>query len=394
MQKDERVLIFCAASNGGLAEHVYYQAKISHQLGCQVICLVPPEFLTGRELSFPVKRILFEMQPNRWRISVLRKMVFLYMLILNYFKLAVQIIRLRPTVVLLDSYREYFAPLWAWAIRKAIRMSGAVCVANLHDPVRNYQIGNAWWHKWSVKCGYSFINVGLVHSTPPEEARIPSHLHVVEVPVGVYELQVPKHSIEDLRRLWGVENGQCVFLSFGFIRDNKNIDLLIRAVAEVPDAFLVIAGRPQSAIDRPVEFYKNLAVQLGTENRCYFVEGFIEESQVSGYFYGCDYVALTYSSSFFSQSGVLNLAAAVRKAVLVSSAESPMLQAVRKYNLGEVIIPDSKEAIVKGMRRLIDKNADPDWTGYSAYAGWDRNVKELLKAAKVVQRHALTELHN
>ncbi|WP_207511721.1 glycosyltransferase family 4 protein [Longitalea luteola] len=381
--KKPLIIIFCPVSNGGLAEHVYYQAKSCCQLGHSVVCLVPPRFLGDRPIPFPVKRILYESSPSAQMPSFIRKLLFVWAFLMNYLTLSIQILRNRPKVVLLDSYREYFAPLWAWAIRKAMRVSNSICVANLHDPVRNYQVGPAWWHQWSVKCGYSFIHVGLVHSPPPPEANLPAHIQIIEVPVGIYDLLPPKRSYERIRKDWGVTSDQFVFLCFGFIRDNKNIDLLIQSLKYVKQAFLVIAGSTQSQVDRPVEFYKNLAKELGVIDRCYFFSDFIADEQVPDYFYGCDFVSLTYSSTFFSQSGVLNLAAAAKKPVLASSAESPLLQVVRKFRLGEAVAPDSRDAIIKGMNSLMSNTIDPDWKGYSSYAGWERNVTAFLKAANM-----------
>lgn len=48
--------------------------------------------------------------------------------------------------VLMASYIEYLAPIWAPRLRNLSR-SGIVFGAIVHDPVRDYVVGPSWWHR-------------------------------------------------------------------------------------------------------------------------------------------------------------------------------------------------------------------------------------------------------
>jgi hypothetical protein len=87
---------------------------------------------------------------------------------------------------------------------------------------------------------------------------------------------------------------------------------------------------------------------------------------------------LTYSDSFHSQSGVLNVAAKARKQSLASASSSPMMNAVIKYQLGVTVEPDSKDAIVSGMRQLLQETTTPRWDDYEAAASWEKNGQAIL----------------
>ena len=113
-----------------------------------------------------------------------------------------------------------------------------------------------------------------------------------------------------------------------------------------------------------------------------FFNDFIEDNTIANYFDGADMVALTYAATFFSQSGVLNIAAAAQKPVLVSGAPGPLLDSVKSFNLGVLVEPDNVDAIIKGINSVQLHFPEPDWMGYSKYAGWDRNINELLKAVE------------
>jgi len=136
-----------------------------------------------------------------------------------------------------------------------------------------------------------------------------------------------------------------------------------------------------SSKDRPFAYYQDLAVELGVTERCRFFEGFVSDDELGKYFAGTDFVLLTYASSFHSQSGVLNLAASARKAVLASASPSPLIEAVRNFRLGIAITPDSLDAVVEGMRCLMDAPPEPRWQDYEATAAWETNARGVLQAA-------------
>ena len=302
-------------------------------------------------------------------------------IVANLWILAWLIWKRRPDLVLMDSYVEYLAPFWVWPHWLLARLLGVRYAANLHDPVRNYQVGPAWWHRWSVRLGYQPLDFVLVHEKLPEPSPVPLKVRVVKVPVGIYEISGPPVESDQIRERWGVKNGQKVLLAFGYVRDDKNLDLAVRALAEVPDGFLIIAGSVASSKDKPFAYYRELALQLGVADRCHFVEGFVADEELGRYFAGTDFVLLTYSATFHSQSGVLNIAARARKPVLASAAASPLIESVRRFDLGICIEPDSPESVVAGMRQLLSSPPVPLWDEYEAAASWAVNARGVMGAA-------------
>jgi glycosyltransferase involved in cell wall biosynthesis len=377
----KKVLLFAPTPSGGLAEHVFYQAQALQKSGLEVICLATGTFLSRRQVEFNIRRGLFDMPPShlpKW----MRRPWQVFSLVTNEWLLAFWIVRHRPDFVLLDTYAEYLSPLWIWPHLLVKHFLGIQYVANLHDPVRKGLIGPPWWHKWSFNLAYRPLSIVLVHGPVKPEAKVPERVRIVEVPVGIYDIRPSPVSREEVRRRWGVKGGQKVFLSFGHVRDGKNLDLAVRALKEVPDSFLVIAGSVASASDRSFSFYRQLAEELGVSERCHLREGFVPDNELGALFEGTDFVLLTYSASFHSQSGVLNIAARANKPVLASAAPGPMLDVVRRFNLGIAVEPDSAAAVARGVREMMTAELRPDWTGYAEFAGWNVNVRKLLEAVE------------
>jgi glycosyltransferase involved in cell wall biosynthesis len=165
------------------------------------------------------------------------------------------------------------------------------------------------------------------------------------------------------------------------VRDGKNLDLAIRALTQVPEAFLAVAGSVATSKDKPFAFYRELAIKLGVDDRCRFFEGFVADAELGKYFAGADFVLITYASSFRSQSGVLNLAARARKPVLASASPSLLVDSVRKFNLGVTVEPDSAEAIAAGMKQLLVAPPSQSWDDYGKGASWPVNAESILAAA-------------
>lgn len=388
-----KILIHCIHSKGGLTEHVNYQARALKRRGEEVWLLGPRDYLDGRPLDYPAVKIYGPLHSQKNKQSFWRRVLSLSCrtasFLLTQWRLAGEILMRRPDFVLLDSYIEYLSPLWVWPHIALAKFAGVAYVANLHDPVRDFQVGPLWWHKLSVRLAYAPIKIAIVHQLLSKNDAIPEHVKILEAPVGVYELQKVASDSAAIRRAWGVSEGQVAFLSFGFLRDNKNVDLLIRALPSNPLAVLVVVGSAQSSRNKPLRFYRELAEEVGVGQRVIFREEFVPDEALAGYFAAADVIAITYNGQFHSQSGVLNVAASAKRLVLASSGEGPLKTAVERFSLGEFVAPDSLEALAEGMSRLIlrldaasPSAKHPDWEGYQRYASWDTNVGIILEAAK------------
>jgi len=515
-----KILIFSPTSIGGLAEHTHYQAQALDAIKSQtysnietpkneVMVLCSADFLEGRVAVYKKKKVFISglsvFGPFVGRIGeLLDKSV---KILGDQWRLAWEVMTRRPDVVLLASYSEYLAPLWVLPHWILARLFGVVYVANLHDPVRDYVVGPKWWHEFSVAMAYCPISVGVVHQRLPESSPVPKHVHVVEAPVGVYDLQESPEDPEAIRAAWGVarrnsarlekdltitveagaleqeqpkvgpkgegvgtteskssevsqgnaqENSagatfshlttselarvsanaslprfaschassiaishsllatesevsslatsysphattaspEVVFLAFGFIRNNKNLDLVIRALTEFPRAHLIVMGKAQSQKDKPVEFYRKLAEELALSERVKFFDTFVPDEKLASYFAAADVVVLTYDKSFHSQSGVLNVAARARRPVLASAGESPLKDCVEKFRLGVFVEPDDMRALKEGIKKISSgewraSSGEPDWQGYEAFASWDVNVAKILDAVEDVRQKKL-----
>ncbi len=375
-----RLLYYSPASYGGIADYAHEQANALVELGWNITLLSTPEYPTGRGEKYQIVSFLEELKSSKANPNKVTKAInFVSVTLANFGKLAQFIEEQNFQYVILGSYTEYFAPLWSGMLKK-LSNKGVLFGAIVHDPVRDFIVGPRWWHRWSIACGYSFLKEAFVHEEIALDTIKPMpQLNTTVIPHGVYNFSSPTMSKEETRANLDLPANAKVMFAFGHIRDNKNLDLVIRALANFPHLYLLVAGKEQSSSQKPVSFYQDLAADLGVANRCRWLIKFIPDTEVANLFTAVDLVLLTYSSSFRSVSGVLNISAYYRKPCLASGGDSPLCSSVNQYNLGIWVKPDNRDAIIKGIQQWLKNPPLAQWKRYFAENSWDINAQLINK---------------
>jgi glycosyltransferase involved in cell wall biosynthesis len=171
-------------------------------------------------------------------------------------------------------------------------------------------------------------------------------------------------------------------LAFGHIRPNKNLDLVIQAMAQIPEVYLVVAGNELSSSQPLVPGYQALADELDVGGRIRWQVRFIPDTEVCDFFQAVDLAVLTYSQSFRSASGVLNTAAQYYTPCIASGGQGSLASMVNRYGLGVWVEPDNLNSIVSGLKRWLEQPTEPDWTTYHYQNSWAKNAELTIEALK------------
>ena len=164
----------------------------------------------------------------------------------------------------------------------------------------------------------------------------------------------------------GLDPSAKYMLFFGFIRDYKGLDILLKAIADEriknSDIKLIVAG----------EFYNNsetyfeLEKQLGLEGKIIWRTDFIADEQVKNYFCASDIIVQPYKTA--TQSGVTQIAYHFEKPMLVTNVGG-LPEIVPNGKVGYSVEPEAK----------VIADAINDFYSNGRYAEFVENIKEEKK---------------
>ena len=188
----------------------------------------------------------------------------------------------------------------------------------------------------------------------------------------------------EARKILGLPEDKTLLLFFGFIRDYKGLDLLMKAYGDVrrndvrctKDLLLVVAG----------EFYNNseqytaLEQELGLKGKIVWHTDFIPDERVRLYFSAADLIVQPYKSA--TQSGVTQIAYHFERPMLVTNVGG-LAEIVPDGKVGYVC-PVDEAAIAEAINRFAEMSREerdalflPNIKREKEKYAWDRMTKVI-----------------
>lgn len=164
----------------------------------------------------------------------------------------------------------------------------------------------------------------------------------------------------------GLDPSAKYMLFFGFIRDYKGLDILLKAIADEriknSDIKLIVAGEFYNNSEKYFEIEK----QLGLEGKIIWRTDFIADEQVKNYFCASDIIVQPYKTA--TQSGVTQIAYHFEKPMLVTNVGG-LPEIVPNGKVGYSVEPEAK----------VIADAISDFYCNGRYAEFVENIKEEKK---------------
>lgn len=374
------IVYFAEADSGGIAEYAIYHSAALSDAGARVVFLCRP--------SFPHQRLdpriqAHSMLPAR-HSGRFGKLSRLFNYIRDSRRCAAIAARMAvesgADALLMDCFREYLAPFWTGPLIHA-RRRGVRMLVVAHDPVRDFVVGPLWWHRACIRSVYRCMHDVFVHDATRVDfgGPQPPWIRVHEVPHGPYSVPPPARGRAAVRAELGFHPDDVVVLSFGQIRDGKNLDACLQALALLPaNIKLLVAGRGDSASQKPPEFYQQLSSRLGVGDRCRWLIRYVGDTEMGDLFDASDICLLTYSKAFVSASGVLNTSVQFQLPMLASGGDGPLRRIFENYVLGKWIHDVSPRSVAAALEGPWPDRKSYEFDRYTLENSWQRNACILL----------------
>ena len=160
---------------------------------------------------------------------------------------------------------------------------------------------------------------------------------------------------EEAKRILNLTDKNLI-LFFGFIRDYKGLDVLLKSMpkVEVEQLRLIVAGEFYSDRDK----YLKLIDELGIKNRVYLFTDFIPTSEVKYYFSAADAVILPYKDA--TQSGIVQIAMNFRKPVIAADVGG-LAEVVMDNQTGFIVPKDNPDFLANAINKFYLENKESEF---------------------------------
>jgi glycosyltransferase involved in cell wall biosynthesis len=146
--------------------------------------------------------------------------------------------------------------------------------------------------------------------------------------------------VPDARTRLGVRAGTKVALVFGAAHGGKDVDVVARVFAELPDWQVVVAG----------DVADDYRSRSGPGPEPMVIGGYVDEPLRAVVFSAADLVVASFQATFHRDSGVVMDALSWGVPVVCSDG-SPAAAIVREYRLGLVFAPGDPDSLEQAVRR-------------------------------------------
>jgi len=175
-------------------------------------------------------------------------------------------------------------------------------------------------------------------------------------------------------------------LFFGFIRDYKGLDLLLKAFSNPyfkPNRIkLIVAGEFYADEIK----YRELIKELNLEDDVILRTSYISNNEVQHYFNGADIVAQPYKTA--TQSGVTQIGYHFNKPMLVTNVGG-LAETIPHMKVGYVVEPNPEE-IAKALIDFFENNRLEDFSGNilkeKERFSWDKMTNSIMKLATQIRK--------
>jgi len=304
---------------------------------------------------------------------------------LNWIKVGREIKKLQADVVILRYWMPFMAPCLGTIARIIRRNKHSKTIAITDNIIPHEKMpGGNLLSRYFVKSCDGFIAMSrAVLSDLDKFDKIRPRLFS---PHPLYDNFGVAVSKSDAKRRLGLNDQTRYILFFGFIREYKGLDLLIKAFADERfrkiKVSLLIAG--EFYIDgKP---YFDLIDSLGLKDNIVLRNEFIENSEIVNYFCASDIVAQPYKDA--TQSGVTQIAYHFNKPMLTTNVGG-LSEMVPDGKVGYVVAPEINE-ISDALLRFFYENKEEEFSENVAIEkmrfSWDillNSIDSVINSIKI-----------
>jgi D-inositol-3-phosphate glycosyltransferase len=302
----------------------------------------------------------------------------------NWIKIGLEIKKLKVDIIIIRYWMPFMAPCLGTLARIIRRNKHSKVVAITDNIIPHEKMpGGSLLSRYFVKSCDAFITMS--RAVLNDLNKFDTLLPRLYSPHPLYDNFGPSVSKSQAKKNLGLDESSKYILFFGFIREYKGLDLLLKSFADerfrMLPVKLLIAGEFYTD-SKP---YLELIDKLGLKDYIILRTEFIENHDIVNYFCASDIVAQPYKDA--TQSGVTQIAYHFEKPMLTTSVGG-LSEMVPDGKVGYVVKPDVNE-ISLALLRFFNDNKELEFSANAAFEkkrfSWDillDHIDEIVAISK------------
>jgi glycosyltransferase involved in cell wall biosynthesis len=279
----------------------------------------------------------------------------------NWFRTGKEIKKLRPDLVIVKFWLPFMAPCFG-TICRIIRKNRHSRIVSIIDNIIPHEkrLGDRQLAGYWVKSADGFIGMSkaVLEDLEKFDKKKPK-LFCFHPLYDNFGDPVPK---EEAMMKLNLDPGYRYLLFFGFIRDYKGLDLLLKAFADQRFRSMKLKLLVAGEFYTDPKPYMDLVRDLDLKDHVIMSSDFIPGSAVRDYFCASDIVVQPYKSA--TQSGVTQIAYHFNKPMIITGVGG-LAEIVPHEKVGYVVKPQPAE-IADAIVRFYAENKEKEFSAYAA----------------------------
>jgi glycosyltransferase involved in cell wall biosynthesis len=266
-----KVAFYCFFPGGGIGQYTHELLKRLRRLESLSVCLYcPPNFEWLDKAAYKTHPVLFKISSDQ---PLIRKMKFLIGQWINPRRFLNQVKKSDTHLVHYSNFNHLTYPAWKGLTTDNGHLVQA-CTA--HDVKRAVPIINRNWETRQLRQFYKDCQLIFVHGEN-QKKELESFVgkgnyRSIVVPHGPYNFSGSQYSQET--QIEPNDNKTSKGLFFGNIRDEKNLEGLLKALSLNPENLqLTVAGKSGISGHKSINYYKDFANSLGIKKNIVWLDG-------------------------------------------------------------------------------------------------------------------------
>lgn len=304
---------------------------------------------------------------------------------LNWLKIGWKIRKSRPDILIVRFWIPFIS-MSLGSICRIVKLNRHTKIISIADNIIPHEKrpGDKLLCRYFIRCMDGFITMSgsVLNDLEKFKYKKPKIL----TPHPIYDHYGEVETRENALLNLNLSKEDRYILFFGFIRDYKGLDLLLKAFSNPyfkPNRIkLIVAGEFYADETKYLELIK----ELNLEDDVILRTSYISNTEVQHYFNGADIVAQPYKSA--TQSGVTQIGYHFNKPMLVTNVGG-LAEIIPHMQVGYVVEPDSEE-ISKALIDFFENKRIEEFTKNilkeKERFSWDKMTFSIMELARQIKK--------